>query len=684
MLNSETSERFTLKVPSTPHRPSEAVATALSRIPVPVEDVDVFVLGTTIATNCLLQRRGQRTLYVTTRGFEDVPFIQRINRPFLYSGSWQKPRPYIDPVDCVGVVERIKADGSVHQELTEAEIERVVTDLRSRFEAAKGDVAIAVNLLFSYVNPEHEQRLTRRIQEVLPDVPLSVSSVVAPVWREFERGLTVIVDAYLKRLVSTFALELDELSTEQGLTCPPFLLKSNGGQVRSARAAAAPVNLIISGLAGGMIGGADAARAAGAQDAITFDMGGTSADVGLIINGALRSSQEYEFEWALPIAVPVVDIATIGAGGSSLATFDRGGFLQVGPASAGADPGPACYDRGGSQATVTDANVVLGRLNPQYFAGGELGLRADLAATAVRDIALRLNGNLEEAAEAIIDVAIVSMSNAIRLLAAERGVDYRRLQLIAFGGAGPLHAAALARAVGMAGVIIPSDPGLVSALGTISADRRVDRTVTRILRSDYADGVQVRKVAMEAAVSALAELREDGEVAKPVVTVSVHARYLGQNFEQAVSLPLDDNTDLLKLTVQRFNEAHERTYGYHIEGAVVELVNFIAVAFDPSEAISTPRLPTSPNPGPTEVRRVHFGSSGWLATPVFRREQLPVDERIAGPAIIEESNSTTIVLPGQQLVIHHSASMVITEVDNDGEAAVASHQIARNVEGGEL
>ena len=420
-LDETTGERRTVKVPSTPARPVDAVFTALEGVQATPDDVALFVLGTTIATNCLLQRRGARTLYVTTAGFEDVPFIQRINRVGLYDMHWPKPRPYVRRADCIGVRERVASDGGARVPLEAAEVERVVGLVRDA-HAEDPALAVAVNLLFAYLDPAHERMLADALADALPDVPVSVSSEIAPVWREYERGNTTIVDAYLRRLVGVFADGLEEGLAARGLSCPRFLLKSNGGQIAARAASGQPVQLVLSGLAGGMIAGRHYAAAAGRADALTLDMGGTSADVGVVLGGAIRSAASFEFEFGLPIAVPVVDLTTVGAGGSSIAGFDRGGLLQVGPASAGADPGPASYGRGGTDATVTDANLVLGRLHPDSFLGGAMPLDGDLARGALQPVADRLGASLEDAARAVLRMAVLNMANAVRLVVADRGL----------------------------------------------------------------------------------------------------------------------------------------------------------------------------------------------------------------------------------------------------------------------
>jgi N-methylhydantoinase A len=663
-------ERLTVKVPSTPEQPSRAVLEALTRTGVQSQIVR-FVLGTTVATNALLQRNAQRTIYVTTAGFEDVPFIQRINRHGLYDLQWVKPRPYVRRADCFGVRERVASDGSVRIELAEREIERVVELL------CETDGAIALNLLFSFVNPEHERRLAGAVRAAFPQRSVSVASEIAPVWREYERATTVIVDASLKRLVSDFAREVEDGLAKIGVSCPCFLLKSNGGQVSATAAARRPVDLTLSGLAGGLIAGKLYADALGLRSVVTLDMGGTSADVGLILDGTISSATQYEFEWGMPIIAPVVDITTIGAGGSSIAALDAGGLIKVGPESAGASPGPACYSRGGLAPTVTDANVVLGRLNPAYFLGGELPLDADRAAAAVASLCAPLAMDTDETAQAIVELAVENMAGAIRLLCADRGIDYRGLDLMAFGGAGPLHAALIARRLGLRRLVIPPDPGLASALGALVADLRVDRRVTRSFRSDEPAGEELRAALEQLSDQALRSLREEGQPLAPLVLLSAACRYVGQNYEHDVAIALDGESDPMLLLAERFHAQHEATYGYRLEDATVEVVHLGATALDSAAA---PKLQPSAGEAverPPQWRPVYFKGDGWSETEIVRRDSLPVGVVVQGPLVIEQPDSTILVLPDQQAVADGTGALII-------ELPAAEQQSAGSVRGGAL
>jgi N-methylhydantoinase A len=653
------------KVPSTPRDPAAAVLAGVAKLGIPLDEVGFFILGTTIATNCLLQRNGQRTVYLTTAGFEDVLYIQRIDRKGLHDLQWVKPRPYVLRRDCFGVGERVLYDGTVLRPLSSEDVARAVEFVRDRDAETEGGVAVAINLLFSYVDPSHEQQLAEALRRELPHVPVSLSSDVAPIWREYERGNTVAVDAYLRRLIGEFAGSLQEGLAGLGLRSRCFFLKSNGGQVEAEAVARKPVNLILSGLAGGLIAGKHFADVTQSPDVFTLDMGGTSADVGVIIGGLVRSRSHYEFEWGLPIAVPTVDLSTIGAGGSSIAGFDLGGLLKVGPESAGADPGPAAYGNGGTEATVTDANLVLGRLNPRYFLGGELELYPDLARAAIEPVAERLACSVEDAAQAIVELATENMASAVRLLAADRGLDYRRFGLVAFGGAGPLHASMIARRVGLTRVVVPPSPGLGSAFGALAADLRVDRQLTRMLRSDRATDDDLRDALRTVAEQALADLSEEGAIRRPAVALSVSCRYLGQNYEEEVPVDDADARELVAAVRARFDEAHERRYGYRIADAVVELVqvNAVAVEADPSPLATraTAAEAGRDKASGRTTRPVYFKETGWVAATIVRRSELRPGDRLEGPAIVEELDSTTLVLAGQVAEVHASSCILITE-----------------------
>jgi len=662
IASEEDGSRWTVKVPSTPGQPSRAVLEALQRTGAEPM-IERFVLGTTVATNALLQRAGERTVYVTTAGFEDVPFIQRINRHGLYDLQWVKPAPYVARADCMGVIERVASDGSLRIALADAEIERVIGDLAER------EGAIAINLLFSFINPEHERRLAAAVREAFPARSVSVASELAPVWREFERATTVLVDASLKRLVANFAAEVQDGLAGIGVSCPCFFLKSNGGQVTAAAAARRPIDLTLSGLAGGLIAGKFYADAIGLSSVVTLDMGGTSADVGLILDGRIRSATQYEFEWGMPIIAPVVDLTTIGAGGSSMAALDAGGLIKVGPESAGALPGPACYGRGGVAPTVTDADVLLGRLSPDYFLGGELPLDPKLARESVAPLCASLGLGEEETAQAIVELAVENMANAIRLLCADRGVDYRALDLMAFGGAGPLHAALICRRLGLRRLVIPPEPGLASALGALVADLRVDRRITRSFRSGEEVGQELRQALADLSAQALGALAQEGAAVHPVVLLSAACRYVGQNYEHEVPIALDGDGDLMEILTARFHAQHEATYGYRLDDATVEVVHLAASALDTARSPELAAPAQEPAPRAPTRRPVYFKDLGWTDTDVLHRNSLPAGISIPGPLIIEEHDSTVLVLDGQRVTQHATGALIVESMLTEAGSA---------------
>jgi N-methylhydantoinase A len=668
------------KVSSTPARPSEAVFAALERTDLDLaEAVSYFVLGTTIATNAVIQRAGARTIFVTTAGFEDNLYIQRIDRRGLYDLQWVKARPYALRHDTIGVRERILADGSVRIELTDEEVRRVV-DLVGRKLAEEPGSAVAISFLFAYVDPVHERRLADALREAYPDAPISVSSEVAPIWREYERSSTTVMDAYVKPIVARFCDDLEAGLNERRISGWHALMRSNGGQVPIDHAADRPSEMVLSGLAGGMIAGHHWARATGSDRAVTLDMGGTSADVGVVVDGHLRFSGLFEVEWGVPIALPIIDVTTIGAGGSSIASMDYGGLLRVGPESAGADPGPACYGQGGVRPTITDANLVIGRLDPDYFLGGEIDLDEAAARSAIEPLAGELGLSVEDAADAIISVSIENMAGAVRLVTVDRGFDYREFDLVAFGGAGPLHAAEIARRMGMRRVIVPPSPGLVSAFGAVIADERIDRRATVVRRLDRPEAQDVATELAALAGSVAGELasqrRDDG--AEITVITNVACRYLGQNYEQEVRMyqghvdrsfeliltVAPDAPDFVERLIAGFHAVHRAAYGYDLPDQPIQSVYLGATAY-----VAAPQVSVRPYGGddggdgpPGSVRRRVLVAPGeWGDALILKRDELGVGASIDGPAVIEEPDSTTYVPPGYRASVDATWCLVLDQ-----------------------
>ena len=473
-------------------------------------------------------------------------------------------------------------------------------------------------------------------------MPVSVSSEVAPIWREYERSSTTIADAYLRPLLGRYVGSLDGALRDAGMTGEWTMMKSNGGAMLSGAAAEAPIQTVMSGPAGGMTATEHVARALGEPNVLTLDMGGTSADVGILVGGAQRHTTEYEIEWGLPAAVPLIDIKSIGAGGGSIAWVDAGGFLRVGPRSAGAEPGPICYGRGGTEVTVTDANLLLGRLDPDYFLGGRMRLDPSRWTGAMEALGAPIGLAPFELAASIVEIANENMASAIKMVSLERGHDPRRFALLAFGGAGPLHAAAVARVLGIPKVIVPQYPGVFSALGLLLADIRVDKIWTQAFRSNDVDAALVNRQFGRITERAVAELRREGFAGEPEIRRAINMRYFGQNYEHEVEIEAGELDEAaLERAFRRFDGLHAERYGYAIDGEVIELVSFKVTAIG-----QRPPLDLSRANGATGVRRARARGvrprAGLVDATVVHRSALEPGEVVAGPAVIEEEGSTLV------------------------------------------
>ena len=646
----------TAKVPSTPGDPAVAIAAGLARLD-GVERVGRVVIGTTVATNAVLERRGPTVIYVTNRDFEDIPFIGRMDKERIYDLHWQKPKPLVLRRHCLGIGGRFDAHGREIAALEPAELE----GLRRRAAALAGDdVAVAVCCLFSYLDGEHERRAAAVLREALPGAHVSLSHEVSPLWREYERASTTIADAFVKPVVSRYVERVGGVLAERLAARRWNLLASNGGYLSADQAQDRPAQLLLSGLAGGVIGGRHYAALAGCDRAFTLDIGGTSTDIGLILDGHQQYAAEFHIAFGIPVTIPCVAVSTIGAGGGSIAWIDKGGLLHVGPQSAGAEPGPAAYGRGGQQPTVTDANLVLGRLDPAYFLGGAMTLDLAAARAAVARLGRALSLSPEQAALAVVRTTDENMANAIRLIAVERGLDIRDFALVAFGGAGPLHARAVAERLGMKTVLVPPHPGLCSAFGAAIAEARVDRVQTFFSHSDDVDIGLLGDALERLRAGTVEALRRSVDAADPVVRCSADMRYSGQNYELEVPLPDGRLTragwDAL---MARFGQAHEHHYGFALPGEPVELINLRVTALraEPAQDFAE----SGPGDGsPARLRPVWFDAAAPLTCTILNRASLAAGAVLAGPAVIEETDSTTVLFPGDALRVDRSGVLVIT------------------------
>jgi N-methylhydantoinase A len=655
LIDEEAGSVRTVKVPSTPGDPSRAIAAGLAELA--ELGVDQLIVGTTIATNSVITRNGPTVVYVTNRGFEEIPFIGRLDKERLYDLNWRKPKPLVLRRDVVGVPGRIDGHGQVLEELDQAALASFRSELAQRGD---GEAVVAICTLFSYLEPSHERALLAAAREARPGAAVSASYEVSPVWREYERASTTIADAYVKPTIESYvdrvgAVVRDRLGLERW-----NLLASNGGYLSAEEGRAQPSQLLLSGLAGGVIGARFFAESAGFSSVFSLDMGGTSCDLGLVLDGQQQYTNEFNLAFGVPVTIPCVAVRTIGAGGGSITWVDKGGLLRVGPQSAGAEPGPAAYGKGGEEPTLTDANLVLGRLSAGYFLGGRMPLEADAAGRALDAVGESVGLSRQVLALAAIRTADENMANEIRLIAVERGLDPRAFALITFGGAGPLHGRAVAARLGMTTMIVPPNPGLCSAFGCAITEARIDRVQTSYWRSDSAGAEAVVAAVRRLEERAVADLRRTVPADEPWVVRSADMRYAGQNYELETLLPEGDLEGRLPELLDAFEREHERKYGFRLDGEPVELINLRVTAFQPEPL---PRIAAPSGAGAAEphvVRPVWFERDGAIDCPIYRRDQLTGGTELDGPLIVEELDSTTLVFPGDRVRVHEGGSLILT------------------------
>ncbi|HEX9887832.1 MAG TPA: hydantoinase/oxoprolinase family protein [Nitriliruptorales bacterium] len=635
------------KVASTPRDQAAGVLDGIDRLGADPGDLRRFAHGTTVATNAVLERAGARTVLVTTEGFRDLLEIARQDRPSLYDLTVDRPPPLIPRDLVVEAPERVSAEGAILRALDEpGAVAAAVADLAPE--------AVAVCLLFSFLDDRHERAIVEALEGL--GVPVSRSSAVLPVFREYERASTTALNAYVAPPMSSYLGSLERRLRGAGLTTPVEVMRSGGGTFTADLAARSPVHTLLSGPAAGAWGAAAVGRLVGDDELIAFDMGGTSTDVTLVTGGRPRTTSEGAIG-GLPFAVDTTDIHTVGAGGGSIAWVDAGGALRVGPRSAGAEPGPAAYDRGGTEPTVTDANIVLGRLDPEVRLGGHMSIRPDLARNAVGVLAAGLGMGIEEAAAGIVRVVEATMVRALRLVSVERGHDPRGHTLVAFGGAGPLHQGALSRELGCRRVLVPPHAGVLSALGLLAAPVTTDelRTHLTLLADASADEL----------ASVWDELESRGrdtlagqEVDEVTATRRAEVRYRGQAFE--LTVPGDD-PDPAALT-RAFHDTHRERYGYDQPDEPVEIVNLGVRVEGPAHEVALPPIGAAQGLHGAIVRTTRVRvDDGEREAPVIERERLGSGETFDGPAIVVGLDATCFVLPGQHVEVDDRGNLLITE-----------------------
>jgi len=644
------------KVPTTPADPAKGVVQGVAEMLRSLGDIAFAVHGTTVGLNAFLQRRGERVLLLATEGASDTYLIARGTRTKLYDLHFRKPAPLVPRRNIVPIRGRLNYLGHELEPLDLAQVKDA-----ARRAQREGIRSIAVAFLFSYLNPEHELAAEQAIHDVFSTANVSLSHRVAREWREYERTSSAVFDAYVAPTVSTYLERLEAALRRDGLAVPLHVMQSSGGVLTAVSARRRPIQTLLSGPAGGTMGGVALATALNRLNLLCIDMGGTSFDVSLIVEGQPDVAQETDLE-GLPLLMPIVNIHTIGAGGGSIGYSEAGG-LRVGPESAGADPGPACYGRGGIGPTVTDANLVVGRIDPSSFLGGQMLLDVDAAKEAVASLADELELEPIQLAEGMLDVVNAKMAQAIRTITVEKGIEPRDFAIVAFGGAGPMHAVFLARELEIRDVVVPPNPGAFSAWGMLQTKLRHDFSRSYYVTLEEADGPAVASQLAELAAEGHAALKGEGVASAAVETsFALEMRYVGQEYTVNVPVELAELRvpDFRATLERRFDGAHERRYGHANPGAPTELVVLRSTALGEHGQAQARAQTTAPAEAiPYQRAEVRFDGAA-VDTPFFNRDALGIGASVDGPAIIEEPTATTVVPPGASVRVDESGSLLIT------------------------
>jgi N-methylhydantoinase A len=631
------------------------------------DDITSFFHGSTVVINALTERKGATTALITTRGFRDVLELARSNRPDLFNLRYAKPEPFVERYLRFEVTERMNHRGEPLVELDEQEVRDAVEQAR-RF----GATAFAVCFLHSYANAEHERQCGDVVRAAFPEASVTLSHEVCGEWREYERTNTAVLNAYVQPVVAAYVEGLRTKLESRGIRDHIYVMQSSGGSMTIDQITRRPINMVESGPVAGVTGAAVTGEAIGRPNLITLDIGGTTAKTSLVQGGQVETTTDYHIErtptWSgYPIKVPVVDIVEIGAGGGSIAWLDEAGGLSVGPRSAGAEPGPACYGKGGTEPTVTDANLVVGRIDPDYFLGGEMEVSRELAEKAVATVAEPLGLTVEQAALGIIRLANANMVNAIKLVSVRRGHDPRDFDLVAMGGGGSMHAGALAGELRIPRVVVPRAPGVFSAWGMLMTDLRADW-----VRTNVADVAVIPDAELEALFGTLEDsareyFADEGLNGNGLVlSRSADMRYRGQEHTVTVPFPSvveGDRTSVL----ETFHNAHEQLYTFRLDVGV-EIVNFRLTGLGVLQKPTLRKLENTDTDASSALkgrRRVHFDAEGAHEAAVYQRERLGAGTVVPGPAIVEESGSTTVVAPSQQFAVDEYGNLIITSTQGD-------------------
>ncbi|MGE4277418.1 MAG: hydantoinase/oxoprolinase family protein [Lawsonibacter sp.] len=663
LFNDVTHEIHTTKTPSTPRDQSigliEGVEKICAQVGIDYGEISYFIHGTTVATNALLERKGAKTALITTKGFRDVLEIGRQTRPDLYNFWVSRPKPPIPRHLVFEADERVLSDGTIQKELTEEEADRVAAQVKA-IEAE----SVAVCFLNSYVCSKNEQTMKLALQRALPDKALSISFEVLPEIKEYERTCTTAVNAYLMPKVQSYINNLVIRKDKLGITPELHVMQSNGGMMSAAIAGSRSVHTVLSGPAGGILGGIYIASLVGDENIITLDMGGTSTDIALIEKGHIRLTTKGEIS-QFPIKVPMIEMHTIGTGGGSLAWIDQGGTLRLGPESCGAMPGPACYGQGGTRPCVTDANVAMGRIDPKAFLGGEKFLYKDKAEQAIQEnVADPLDISITDAAAGIANIAIANMCGGVKVISTQKGFDLRDFSLVSFGGAGSFHAAEIVKELNMKRVIVPPYCGVFSAVGSELAEVRYDFVRTLVKNVSELTFASYNATYQEMIDEAMPYLKSEGFDSDQVcLSGTADMRYAGQAWELTVSVPVSVSSEAdFEEVIHAFEKIHKKTFGYILEDEEITIVNVRLAASGTLQKLELRKHPIKPN---TEGalkghREIYFHKKCWDAS-IYDRDNLTPGSKLHGPAIIEEFSSTIVVPPEFKARVDEYLNVIIEE-----------------------
>lgn len=657
----EYGQRFVEKVPSTPEDQSVGIINGIAQVVrtrgVDVSSLSAFAHGSTVATNALLERKLPRTALIVTKGFRDVLEIGTQLRPNTFDLKSAREEAYVPRQRVFEVAERVDRLGKPITPLTANAVDQVVEQV-----AASGVAAVAICLLFSFRNPDHERQIADALRERLPEVSVAISSEIAPELKEYPRASTTTVAAALAPLVARYMSGITSRLDDVGVSAPLFVMQSNGGTMTAQEASTNAHRMVLSGPAAGVLAATDLAATPEYANLVTFDMGGTSTDIALVVDGRATVERETTFE-GRPLLVPQFAIHTIGSGGGSLASVDESGMVHVGPESAGAQPGPACYGRGGHLPTTTDAQVVLGRIDPARFLGGEMELDVDAARRSIcTHVADPLGMSLELAASGILEVADAIMARGVRVVSVNRGHDPRDFWLLPFGGAGPMHALSVGALVDVKGVLVPLNPGTFSAVGLSDSDLKYDFVELVDLNTDSVSGVMLEQILANMIERAALQLEASGASGRKYSRIA-RMRYAWQDNDLEIVLGENAvNDQVLATAVARFHEQHQFEFGHSDRDERVEIVSLGLEAVGTLDRAprATPEVSRTHEAQAKTTRRVYFAGQQWVQTPVYERSDLLAGATFSGPAIVEEREATTVVIPGVNGSVDAAGNLVLT------------------------